>query len=372
MTLYAVWQAEMQLDWGSQIIYNANGGTGAPANQTIYGSSLPVALSSQTPTRTGYTFLGWATSATATTPKYQPGGQYGTTADERGGTLYAVWKQDSPTATAPEISGNTKPSFTPETAPEISGNTKPSVSHNPPATGSTPGDSVLTQIIQEIRDGVRQVIAGIIRRYIIACPVDVALYDAGGNLLARTQQGKATNEGSHPGLITIEGDIKIVIDTDGHVNEIRFRAYGSGTMTYTVQDIDKNTGTVKSEKVFRDVALILGKEMRSAVSSAVPGTSLMVTVNGTDTAEVKVNGSETKLSATGESDNTHPFFNRGAGSGQQSPPKTGVGIDGKMVALMAVIFLDIAFMGWLAWNGKRKRWPKRMKPTLALQLPALE
>lgn len=69
--------------------YNANGGTGAPGNQTkTWGYVLT--LSTQVPTRTGYTFLGWATSSTAVTAQYQPGGSYGADADV---TLYAVWSR---------------------------------------------------------------------------------------------------------------------------------------------------------------------------------------------------------------------------------------------------------------------------------------
>lgn len=68
--------------------YNANGGSGAPAGQTkTYGQTLT--LSSVKPTRAGYDFLGWATSSTATTATYQPGGSYTTNA---GITLYAVWQ----------------------------------------------------------------------------------------------------------------------------------------------------------------------------------------------------------------------------------------------------------------------------------------
>ena len=46
-----------------------------------------------TPTRTGYRFLGWAESATATTAKYKPGATF-TPSKEM--TLYAVWKLDIP------------------------------------------------------------------------------------------------------------------------------------------------------------------------------------------------------------------------------------------------------------------------------------
>lgn len=70
------------------VSYNANGGSGAPASQTkYYGKSLT--LSSTKPTRTGYTFLGWSTSSTATSATYAAEESY--TANS-GATLYAVWR----------------------------------------------------------------------------------------------------------------------------------------------------------------------------------------------------------------------------------------------------------------------------------------
>jgi Listeria/Bacterioides repeat len=71
--------------------YNANGGTGAPSQQTkYYGTTLT--LSSTAPTRSGYTFLGWGTSASAATAVYQPKSSY--TANQAI-TLYAVWKANT-------------------------------------------------------------------------------------------------------------------------------------------------------------------------------------------------------------------------------------------------------------------------------------
>lgn len=69
------------------VSFNANGGTGAPGNQTKWYGTVLI-LSSTKPTRTNYEFLGWSTSSTGTAD-YQPGGQYGADADV---TLYAVWK----------------------------------------------------------------------------------------------------------------------------------------------------------------------------------------------------------------------------------------------------------------------------------------
>lgn len=75
--------------WTSYVIkYNANGGSGAPGNQTKW-KDQTLTLSGTKPTRTGYTFLGWSTSSTATSATYSAGGSY--TANSAA-TLYAVWK----------------------------------------------------------------------------------------------------------------------------------------------------------------------------------------------------------------------------------------------------------------------------------------
>lgn len=83
VTLYAVWKANTYT-----VSYNANGGSGAPANQTkTYGTALT--LSGTKPTRTNYNFKGWGTSASATTVSYAAGASYTANAAI---TLYAVWE----------------------------------------------------------------------------------------------------------------------------------------------------------------------------------------------------------------------------------------------------------------------------------------
>lgn len=74
-----------------KITYNANGGSGAPSAQTKwYGTNLT--LSSAKLTRTGYSFLGWSTSASATSATWPAGGTYTANASD---TLYAVWKANT-------------------------------------------------------------------------------------------------------------------------------------------------------------------------------------------------------------------------------------------------------------------------------------
>ncbi len=82
-TLYAQWTPNTYT-----VKYDANGGTGAPGNQTkTYGTALT--LSSTKPTRANYTFKGWGTSASATTVSYAAGASYTANAAV---TLYAVWE----------------------------------------------------------------------------------------------------------------------------------------------------------------------------------------------------------------------------------------------------------------------------------------
>lgn len=89
-TLYAIWKKTITLT------YNANGGSGAPSTQnaTIYNATTnyKFTLSSTKPTKTGYTFLGWSTSNTATSSSYAAGGSI-TLSDSD--TLYAVWSENA-------------------------------------------------------------------------------------------------------------------------------------------------------------------------------------------------------------------------------------------------------------------------------------
>lgn len=93
--------------WTSyKITYNANGGSGAPGSQTKW-KDQTLTLSSTKPTRTGYSFLGWSTSSSATTATYSAGGSY--TANSAA-TLYAVWKANTYTVSYNANGGSGAPS----------------------------------------------------------------------------------------------------------------------------------------------------------------------------------------------------------------------------------------------------------------------
>lgn len=69
------------------VVYDANGGTGAPAPQTkLHGADLT--LSNTLPVKPGYTFACWALSPNTLTCAYGPGSIYTNNASV---TLYAVW-----------------------------------------------------------------------------------------------------------------------------------------------------------------------------------------------------------------------------------------------------------------------------------------
>lgn len=81
LTLYAKWQQST-----FTIKYYANGGSGTMSNTTGNGS---VTLRSNTFTRTGYNFIGWATSSGSTTVVYTNGQTITLSANLN---LYAVWQ----------------------------------------------------------------------------------------------------------------------------------------------------------------------------------------------------------------------------------------------------------------------------------------
>lgn len=83
IVLFAVWKPDKY-----KIFYNANGGSSAPSSQEkIHDKTLQ--LTESVPKRTGYNFLGWSKSKTASSASYKPGGFF---YDNKNTTLYAVWK----------------------------------------------------------------------------------------------------------------------------------------------------------------------------------------------------------------------------------------------------------------------------------------
>lgn len=88
------------------VTFNANGGINPPSSQTkTHGVTLT--LTSSVPSREGYDFKGWATSASATGATYSAGGSYTGNANI---TLYAVWEKTVYTITYNANGGTGAPS----------------------------------------------------------------------------------------------------------------------------------------------------------------------------------------------------------------------------------------------------------------------
>lgn len=79
---------------GYTVTFNKNGGSGTMSSQYfLHGHSQ--AIKSNTFTRSGYGFLGWATSSTATTPTYENNQVVTSMTTGTSLTLYAVWKDNT-------------------------------------------------------------------------------------------------------------------------------------------------------------------------------------------------------------------------------------------------------------------------------------
>lgn len=89
-TLYAIWKKTITLTYN---VNGGNSGTGPSAQSaTVYNAttSYKFTIPATKPTKSGYVFVGWSTSSTATSASYAAGGSITLSAS---GTLYAIWKK---------------------------------------------------------------------------------------------------------------------------------------------------------------------------------------------------------------------------------------------------------------------------------------
>lgn len=105
-TLYAIWKSLGQETTSHTVTFNANGGSVSPSNVSV-GEGLSVIL--PTPTKEGYTCLGWSTSSSASSAKYACGESYQVNSNI---TFYAVWEQNKPEKIDTSIEINYKGSYT--------------------------------------------------------------------------------------------------------------------------------------------------------------------------------------------------------------------------------------------------------------------
>lgn len=214
------------------VTYNANGGSGAPGSQTKwYGSILT--LSSTRPTRSGYTFIGWATSSSGSVA-YQPGGKYG---DDKNITLYAIWSADSYTVTYNANGGSGAPSTQTKThgINLTLSSTKPTrTNYNFLGWGTSSGSTTVSY-----SPGSTYSNNASITLYAIWSVAYTPPRVLGLRAERCTSDGTLKDEGTY---IKITGTW--YTDVSANVLYIRYKSYGASSWTTTSYTLSGTTGTI--------------------------------------------------------------------------------------------------------------------------------
>lgn len=136
----------------------------------------------------------------------------------------------------------------------------------------------------------------------VFCPVDVAITDENGNMIASVINGEINYYDSQVGNVIIftDGDKKIIYTNgDKNFNVILIGA-DNGEMTYSVEKYNVQAEKVIESKTFTNVKLEKDKLMFSSVNTTVPADDIELFVMGEDngkiviTHTVDVNGNETE------------------------------------------------------------------------------
>jgi uncharacterized repeat protein (TIGR02543 family) len=132
----------------------------------------------------------------------------------------------------------------------------------------------------------------------ICCPVDVAVYDRSNHLLGAITNNVPDGSLAANGIyVVVDGDEKYIYASSEVELRLELTGTDTGTMSYSVREVDADTGEVLEEREFTDVALTDGKTMVSAIAEdiAAEDTQLFVRENGKITAEIDTAGNETEV-----------------------------------------------------------------------------
>jgi hypothetical protein len=136
-----------------------------------------------------------------------------------------------------------------------------------------------------------------VKRSIIACPVDVTIYNEANNLVGKVVNNKVEVMTGHV-MIVVDGDIKYIYTPTAEKYRLELLATDTGQMNYTVEDVDFTNQTASSQKQFQSVALTTGKKMTSTIAGtlATPDVALyVVDDSGNKIRQVQPNGTETNV-----------------------------------------------------------------------------
>lgn len=113
--------------------------------------------------------------------------------------------------------------------------------------------------------GIWQNIRRMISQVAVLCPVDVEIYASDGSLAGSVTDNEVAEMASDKVYICIEGDKKYIYLLEDDDYTMKLRGTDAGTMTYSVQNIDMDTGEVMEEKTFVNVTLTAGKAFAGSV-----------------------------------------------------------------------------------------------------------
>lgn len=119
----------------------------------------------------------------------------------------------------------------------------------------------LKEHVSGIWQNVNKIISGIS----VLCPVDVEIYTSDGRLAGSITDNAAGETISDKVYICIEGDEKYIYLLDDGSYTLRLKGTAGGTMEYSVQNIDIDTGEAAEEQTFANVSLEADKQFAGSV-----------------------------------------------------------------------------------------------------------
>ncbi len=270
VTLYAIWQKNAVNSY--TLTYNANGGSGAPSAQS---GATSYTISSTKPTKSGYLFLGWSKSSTATTASYTSGDTISISANT---TLYAVWQKKpvvTYTLTYNANGGSGAPSAQSGATSYTISSTKPtksgylflgwSESKTATMASYTSGDSITLTSDTTLYAVWFRIPDLTTTEVVIRKPSIVAL-SYGDSLILHADLSKDLPVGWRIEWTADNGNFKFTVSDDGTTCTITPKNSGSTSFTSTIYDaygneISKDTQVMSSKAGFFDKLIAFFKKL---------------------------------------------------------------------------------------------------------------
>lgn len=224
--------------------------------------------------------------------------------------------------------------------------------------GSTPGGSTPEPPARPSFKGrLQQFLENLTKRRFgtatICCPVDVEI-SVNGQSVGKVENNAASGVDEDKLFVHVEGDEKYICFLTAEEFTVKLTATGTGTMEYSVQNMEVTSWTTLDEKYFREVELTPGKEMVSHISylddELVDTPNVQLYVLDTDGNPVKKvlpddKGTEVPINT--------PVITFDTTVDSISIPPMTVGDDGTLSELPAPTRSGYTFSGWYMPDGTK-------------------